>query len=96
MSGFKAIVMKASDNVATVVETIEPGTEATLEIEGRRVTVLVVERIPFGHKFAIRDIGKGDFVVKYGESIGLATLDIGAGRHVHVHNVESSRGRGDR
>ncbi len=96
MSEFKAIVMKAEDNVATVVETIEPETEAVLEIDGRRITVRVSERIPFGHKFAIRDIGKGNLVVKYGEPIGVATRDIKAGSHVHVHNVESSRGRGDR
>jgi len=96
MSEFKAIVMKASDNVATVVETIETGAEAILEIGGQRVTVRVIERIPFGHKFATRDIGKGEFVVKYGEPMGVATMNIKAGRHVHVHNVESSRGRGDR
>jgi altronate dehydratase small subunit len=95
MSEFKAIVMKASDNVATVVEIIETGAEAILEIEGQRLTVRVIERIPFGHKFATRDIGKGEFVVKYGEPMGVATMNIKAGRHVHVHNVESSRGRGD-
>ncbi|HET6489777.1 MAG TPA: UxaA family hydrolase [Syntrophales bacterium] len=96
MAEHKAIVMKASDNVATVVETIEPGTEIVLEIEGKRVSVRVTDQIPFGHKFAVRDIGKGSVVVKYGEPIGVATTDIRAGRHVHVHNVESSRGRGDR
>jgi altronate dehydratase small subunit len=96
MVEFKAIVMKASDSVATVVETIEPDTDAILEIEGQRVTVRVIERIPFGHKFAVRDIRKGELLLKYGEPIGVATLDIGAGSYVHVHNVESSRGRGDR
>ena len=96
MAEFKAIVMKASDNVATVVDTIDPDTDAILEIEGKRVIVRVVERIPFGHKFAVRDIGKGELVLKYGEPIGVATQDIRRGTHVHVHNVESSRGRGDR
>jgi altronate dehydratase small subunit len=96
MAEHRAIVMKFSDNVATVVETIEPGTDAILEIEGQRLIVRVFERIPFGHKFAVRDIGKGELVLKYGEPIGVATQDIGAGRYVHVHNVESSRGRGDR
>jgi altronate dehydratase small subunit len=96
MAESRAIVMKASDNVATVVEAIEPGTEAVLEIEGKKLSVHVIERIPFGHKFAVRDIGKGQLVVKYGEPIGVATRDIKAGSHVHVHNVESSRGRGDR
>jgi altronate dehydratase small subunit len=40
-------------------------------------------------------IGKGDDVVKYGEIIGRATADIAKGEHVHVHNIESLRGRGD-
>ena len=88
--------MKAADNMATVVETLEAGTEAALEMEGRHVTVRVTERIPFGHKFAIRDIKEGDAVLKYSEPIGIATKAIRAGSHVHVHNVESSRGRGDR
>ncbi len=96
MAEFKAIVMKAADNVATVVEAIEPGTDAMLEVDGRRVTVRVTEKIPFGHKFAIRDIRIGEIVLKYGEAIGVATKDIAAGSHVHVHNVESTRGRGDR
>jgi altronate dehydratase small subunit len=96
MSEFKAIVMKASDNVATVVEPVEPGTEVLLKIEGCNVSVRVAERIPFGHKFSTRNIGKGDPVLKYGEPIGVATADIRAGHHVHIHNVESNRGRGDR
>ncbi|VFS54652.1 Uncharacterised protein [Leminorella grimontii] len=36
-----------------------------------------------------------DEVYKYGESIGRATQAIELGEHVHVHNVESERGRGD-
>jgi len=34
--------------------------------------------------------------VKYGEPIGIATRDIRSGQHVHVHNLESARGRGDK
>ncbi len=33
---------------------------------------------------------------KYGQVIGRATKDIEAGGHVHVHNLESTRGRGDK
>jgi altronate dehydratase small subunit len=55
-----------------------------------------MEKIRFGHKFAIRAIGRGEAIIKYGEPIGLATQDIAAGRHVHVHNLESTRGRGDK
>jgi altronate dehydratase small subunit len=34
--------------------------------------------------------------MKYGLSIGTASQNIKAGDHVHVHNVESNRGRGDK
>jgi altronate dehydratase small subunit len=34
-------------------------------------------------------------VRKYGEDIGLATVKINPGDHVHTHNIESQRGRGD-
>lgn len=44
---------------------------------------------------AIKDIPKGGEIIKYGEIIGRATANIEPGEHVHVHNVESLRGRGD-
>ena len=47
------------------------------------------DKIPAGHKFARRDIKKGEFVIKYGEVIGRATEDIKAGDWVHTHNVKS-------
>lgn len=43
-----------------------------------------------GHKFAIRDIAKGENVVKYGFSIGIAKEDIKAGAHVHSHNLRTA------
>lgn len=45
--------------------------------------------IPAGHKYALRYIAKGEYVVKYGEIIGRATQDIQAGEWVHTHNVKS-------
>ncbi len=45
--------------------------------------------IPAGHKFALRDIPKGEYVIKYGEIIGRASRDIQAGEWVHTHNVKS-------
>ncbi len=45
--------------------------------------------IPAGHKFALKDIAKGDYVVKYGEIIGRASKDIAKGEWVHTHNVKS-------
>ena len=42
-----------------------------------------------GHKYALRDIVKGEPVVKYGFPIGEAVCDIKAGEHVHTHNLKS-------
>jgi altronate dehydratase small subunit len=35
-------------------------------------------------------------VIKYAEVIGVASRPISVGEHVHVHNVESVRARGDK
>ena len=45
--------------------------------------------LPMGHKAALRDIRKGEAVIKYGYPIGEATEDIPAGGHVHVHNLHT-------
>ena len=47
------------------------------------------EQIPAGHKYALCDIQKGEYVIKYGEIIGKATQDISEGEWVHTHNVKS-------
>jgi hypothetical protein len=85
------LVISARDNVATALVSLTPGTR--LELDG--VTVTVGEPIPSGHKVAIAPIASGDAVVKYGNPIGVASANIAAGAHVHVHNVASNRGRGD-
>ena len=33
--------------------------------------------------------------MKYGERIGIASVDISRGDYVHIHNLEAVRGRGD-
>ena len=43
-----------------------------------------------GHKYALRDIKKGEDIIKYGNPIGHATEDIKKGEHVHVHNVKTN------
>ena len=45
--------------------------------------------IPAGHKYALKDIKAGEYVVKYGEIIGRATKDIKKGEWVHTHNLKS-------
>ena len=85
------LVISARDNVATALEPLAAG--RVLRING--TTLTTCQKIPRGHKVAIRAIRGGDAVVKYGNPIGTATADIAAGAHVHIHNVSSARGRGD-
>ena len=78
------VVVDERDNVATVVETLKKG-EVMETTAGKK---RLLRDIPEGHKFALSNIPKGGYVVKYGEWIGRATADIPAGDHAHVHNVE--------
>ena len=87
--------MHDKDNVATAVTDISPQEKLEIEVGGKMKEIKIVETIPFGHKFAVKPIAKGGDVVKYGQFIGEATEDIGVGMLVHIHNVESKRGRGD-
>jgi hypothetical protein len=47
------------------------------------------DEIPMGHKIALRPIGSGAQVRKFGVPIGRAMRDIAAGELVHVHNLTS-------
>jgi altronate hydrolase len=89
--GPKVIVISARDNVATALEPLSPGQA----IEVRGGAVVVREAIANGHKVALSRIAAGDPVLKYGNPIGTAIIDIEAGAHVHIHNLASARGRGD-
>jgi altronate dehydratase small subunit len=93
--GIDAIVLHATDNVATAVQDLKAGQQATVRLGHDLTYSTVQEDIPYGHKFTVRAVRRGEDILKYGEVIGRATADIGAGRHAHVQNIESLRGRGD-
>ncbi|MDR3588820.1 MAG: UxaA family hydrolase [Negativicutes bacterium] len=90
-----AIVLRGADNVATAVQELKAGQEAAVRLDRELSRMIIREDIPYGHKFAVRAVRKGEEILKYGETIGRATADIEAGCHAHVHNIESLRGRGD-
>ena len=92
----KVLVMNEADNTATAISDLSHGQGISVLVGERRVEIVLAQDIPFGHKFALRPISKGDHVIKYGASIGLATDNIDTGMHVHSHNLEGARGRGDR
>jgi altronate dehydratase small subunit len=91
----RAIVLHAADTVATLIDAGEAGATCKLQGEGTGHVVLRAA-VPFGHKVCIRATPAGSDVLKYGQVIGRASRPLEVGDHVHVHNVESARGRGDR
>lgn len=95
-AGAMVIQMHADDHVATALKDLKAGDRVTYSFSGEPIELQLLEDIPFGHKVAIVSIEGGTHVRKYGEVIGRATAAIEAGRHVHVHNLEGLRGRGDR
>jgi altronate dehydratase len=79
------IIINPADNVAVARRDIAAGDAVALPGGG---TLRAVADIPRGHKVAMADIARGEPVLKYGECIGVATEDIGAGGWVHTHNIE--------
>ena len=92
-----ALKVNDLDNVATIFANgITDGTVVEVrDKKGNAETVKVIGDVPYGHKIAVKDIKKDEIITKYGEEIGIATADIKVGESVHVHNLDSMRGRGD-
>ena len=84
----KAIVLDAKDNVATCTSDVAAGGAVEL-IGGLSGTITVVEAIPIWHKTALVPIAKGGKVIKYGEMIGEALVDIPKGGWVSHENIFS-------
>jgi altronate dehydratase len=82
----KYIILDLKDNCATSLEDIPQGTQITLSEK----TIAINQNIPLGHKFALNNIYKGDKIIKYGEIIGIATVDIKEGEWIHTHNIKSA------
>ena len=73
------------DLVAVALKPLEKG--STVSYGKGEVTLL--SDLPMGHKVALRDIKKGEPIIKYGFPIGEATEDIPKGGHVHSHNLHT-------
>ncbi len=95
MPAKRAVIMHPMDNVATVVEEIQPGEEVAAMLGSDVVTLRATETIPFGFKIALAEIARGEVILKYGEAIGKASATISRGALVHIHNLEGIRARGD-
>ena len=89
------LVLHEKDNTVTALADLKEGETVFVETEAGSENFTLKQDISYAHKFARSFIPKGSDVFKYGETIGVATVDIHPGQHVHVHNVVSTRGRGD-
>jgi len=74
------IRLHPDDGVLIARASLPPG---TVVADG----VSTVERIPSGHKVAIKPFAVGEPVIRYGQIIGFATQAIAPGQHVHVQNI---------
>jgi len=95
--GLRALIIHPDDNVANLIGPGGKGGSVQCVVEGQSKTtkIALLDDIPANHKFARTDIKAGASIIKYGLSIGRASRDIEKGQYVHVHNIESNRGRGD-
>lgn len=81
----KLILLHNADNVLIVRSSIHPGDREIIENQ----LITFEYEISIGHKIALRQLKKGEIIVKYGVPIGSATMDIQRGEHIHLHNMKS-------
>lgn len=77
----QTIRLNPQDNVIIALKDLAPG--ATVP----GLDVPLTEAVARGHKIATRPIAEGEKVLRYGQTIGVATRAIEPGEHVHVHNL---------
>jgi altronate dehydratase len=87
-----ALRLKDDDHVAVCLRDVPAGAEVAF---AGSPAVNAQTAIPASHKIALRAVAAGELICKYGQTIGRASAAIAPGEHVHVHNVEGTRGRGD-
>jgi len=88
-----AALLKPNDDVATALADLAAGSVVRVTHGAVVRSVRLAEAVPIGHKFALRDLGEGLRIRKYGEFIGRLTADVKAGARVHDHNLATSAKR---
>ncbi|MHA7965932.1 UxaA family hydrolase [Paenibacillus sp. CAU 1782] len=79
------IKLHSDDMVIIALKDLAKGQR--LDEEGAAGGIELTEDVPQGHKVAARAIAKGEHVLKFGYSIGVAMADIGPGEWIHTHNL---------
>jgi len=87
----RALVGNSKDNVAVVVEDVVAGEQVKVEGKQKDLKLDAIESVPFGFKIALDNLPEGSDIIRYGEIIGRAIVDIKKGSQVHVHNIDGRR-----
>ena len=80
------IKINECDNVIIALRDYKK--DEVIDLEDEKITLL--EDINRGHKIAIKNINKGENIVKYGLPIGYALEDIKVGSWIHTHNTKTN------
>ena len=81
-----ALRIAPDDNVATLLADAAAG--EPVAVGDTRITLR--DDVARGHKVALRGIGPGEPVIKFGAPIGRALRAIAPGEHVHSHNLATA------
>lgn len=79
----KIIKINSKDNIVVCLQPLQSGDK--FNIDGQEL--IVIQDVDRGSKLALRPIGTGEDIIKYGSSIGVASTDIDVGEWIHTHNM---------
>jgi (2R)-sulfolactate sulfo-lyase subunit alpha len=87
------LMHESDDDVGVAVMDLKKGAMiGAVTLEGKPAgRVKLVDRVPLGHKVAMRDLAKDKEVIKYGRAVGKAVKPVAKGAHVHIHNLKTMR-----
>ena len=88
MKTVRGIQLNDIDTCVTLTEAADACDIIRVEGNGEK-TVTAKEFVPKWHKVAVKSVKSGGRIYKYGAVIGIATRDIEAGEHVHIHNIRA-------
>lgn len=78
----KLFKINPNDNVCVALEDLKEGYCEN--------GITLLSDVPFGHKVLLTDLKKGDYIIKYGNPIGILSRDEKAGAYIHQHNLKTT------
>lgn len=84
-----AVHVNDLDSCVTAVAPLKAGDTVYFYTNAGDIeSVVALGDVPIYHKIACKETRCGEYVIKYGENIGVATADIRVGDYVHIHNLK--------